>query len=246
MPGELRMLRMRFDVSKLFELGRRRRLPLREVDLGYLLHCEMKELFGAESPEPFSVRDARGRHTTVLAYSSRSKADLEEHARAFADPAVHAACDFGAGGFEEKELPRSWRAGARLGFEVRACPIVRMSSDGPRWRKGAEVDAFVARCWKQEGRPVDRGGVYREWLAREVQRGGGARLLEFEMHAFKRERLLRRDHGAERKSHHTERPDALLRGVLEVADGDAFAALLARGVGRHRAFGFGMLLLRPA
>jgi CRISPR system Cascade subunit CasE len=25
----------------------------------------------------------------------------------------------------------------------------------------------------------------------------------------------------------------------------AFRALLARGVGRHRAFGFGMLLLRP-
>ncbi|MEE8524028.1 MAG: type I-E CRISPR-associated protein Cas6/Cse3/CasE [Thermoanaerobaculia bacterium] len=42
-----------------------------------------------------------------------------------------------------------------------------------------------------------------------------------------------------------ERPDALLTGTLEVTDPDAFATLLARGVGRHRAFGFGMLLLRP-
>jgi CRISPR system Cascade subunit CasE len=37
----------------------------------------------------------------------------------------------------------------------------------------------------------------------------------------------------------------LLRGELTVADPDAFSALLARGVGRHRAFGYGMLLLRP-
>jgi CRISPR system Cascade subunit CasE len=31
-----------------------------------------------------------------------------------------------------------------------------------------------------------------------------------------------------------------------VADPAAFAQLLARGVGRHRAFGLGMLLLRPS
>jgi CRISPR system Cascade subunit CasE len=30
-----------------------------------------------------------------------------------------------------------------------------------------------------------------------------------------------------------------------VVDADKFAALLARGVGRHRAFGYGMLLLSP-
>jgi CRISPR system Cascade subunit CasE len=45
--------------------------------------------------------------------------------------------------------------------------------------------------------------------------------------------------------HESEGPDAVLEGVLEVVDGEAFAALLRRGVGRHRAFGFGMLLLRP-
>lgn len=245
MSGELRMLRMRFDVAKLFELGKRQRLPLRDVDLGYLLHCELKELFGSESPEPFSVGEARGRHATVLAYSQRSRTDLEDHARTFADPAVHAACDFGVGCFEEKELPRVWRSGTRLGFEVRACPVVRMSSDGPRWRKGAEVDAFLARCWKEEGKPVERSSVYHDWLARELERGGAARLMEFELRGFKREQVIRRDHAQKRTSHRAERPDALLAGVLEVADGEAFGALLARGIGRHRSFGFGMLLLRP-
>jgi CRISPR system Cascade subunit CasE len=41
-------------------------------------------------------------------------------------------------------------------------------------------------------------------------------------------------------------PDALLVGQLRVIDPDAFADLIARGVGRHRSFGFGLLMLRPA
>ncbi|WP_439373386.1 type I-E CRISPR-associated protein Cas6/Cse3/CasE [Bradyrhizobium sp. DASA03120] len=32
---------------------------------------------------------------------------------------------------------------------------------------------------------------------------------------------------------------------IEFSDSVAFKALLARGVGRHRAFGYGMLLLKP-
>jgi CRISPR system Cascade subunit CasE len=39
---------------------------------------------------------------------------------------------------------------------------------------------------------------------------------------------------------------ALVTGTLRVGDAEAFRALLARGLGRHRAFGFGMLLLRRA
>ena len=38
---------------------------------------------------------------------------------------------------------------------------------------------------------------------------------------------------------------AVLAGTLTVRDPQAFATLLARGVGRHRAFGYGMLLLSP-
>jgi CRISPR system Cascade subunit CasE len=35
-------------------------------------------------------------------------------------------------------------------------------------------------------------------------------------------------------------------GALEVTEPGTFASSLTRGIGRHRAFGFGMLLLRPA
>jgi CRISPR system Cascade subunit CasE len=42
-----------------------------------------------------------------------------------------------------------------------------------------------------------------------------------------------------------EGPDAVVHGTLTITDPTAFAALLARGVGRHRSYGYGMLLLRP-
>ena len=57
---------------------------------------------------------------------------------------------------------------------------------------------------------------------------------------------LRQTHSGQNRSHRgVERPDALFTGEITVADPEAFCRLLARGVGRHRAFGFGMLLLRP-
>ena len=60
------------------------------------------------------------------------------------------------------------------------------------------------------------------------------------MQLFQRTRAVRK-----RQSRYSEGPDALMRGVLTVTDGQAFAELLARGVGRHRTYGYGMLLLRP-
>ena len=41
-----------------------------------------------------------------------------------------------------------------------------------------------------------------------------------------------------------EGPDAILHGTFAVADEETFAGVLRNGVGRHRAYGYGMLLLR--
>jgi CRISPR system Cascade subunit CasE len=40
-------------------------------------------------------------------------------------------------------------------------------------------------------------------------------------------------------------PDLTVRGQLRIKQPLAFQALLARGLGRHRSFGFGCLLLAP-
>lgn len=263
----LYMLRLRLSTPRLFALGRTKRLPLHQVDLGYLIHCQLFSLFGKDSPVPFSVqewqnKERHGRALTVLAYSSRSQEELREHADTFADPGVHAICDWGS--FCAKRMPSVWPKGKILGFRVKSCPVVRLGRDvlcqkeGEKVKKGAEVDAFLARGWAASGGraldretarrefPISREKVYREWLEEQLARRGGARLLEASLTSFQRERLLRRTQGDERKARPCERPAAIFEGKLEISDSAAFGELLRRGIGRHRAFGFGMLLLQPA
>jgi len=248
MADDLRMIRLRLEAPRLFDLARRRKLPSRVHDPGYVVHCQLKELFGDDAPAPFSVIEGAGRWLTVLAYTKRAAADLVDHARSFADPSAVAACDLST--LVDKVLPVEWPSGKRLGFEVRVCPIVRLSAavqvpGGPTIREGAEVDAFLARCWKTSG-PVEREEVYRDWLAKEIERRGGIKVLSARVKGHTRATVVRRDHASERSAKVSDRPDVTFTGEAEVTDGAAFTALLARGVGRHRAFGFGMLLLRPA
>ena len=242
--GDLWMTRMRLRIDKLYDFGRRRKMPLRDVDPGYLVHCAMGELFGEHSPKPFLVEESRGRHLSVLAYSSKPEELLREHADSFSDPSVHTICNWDQ--FNWKAMPMRWPEGKQLGFQVRCCPVVRTSTEHPKHRKGAEVDVFLSRCRAVgDDVSVDRGEVYAEWLKGELERRGGARLIGASLAGFKRERLTRRTQGMQRKHRSSERPDARMMGEIEVTETEAFRRLLGRGIGRHRAFGFGMLLLKP-
>ena len=77
----------------------------------------------------------------------------------------------------------------------------------------------------------------------QFARRGGAQLHRdrTKLVSFRRTRAVRKRH-----ARYSEGPDVVMRGVLTVTDSDAFSNLLARGIGRHRAYGYGMLLLRPA
>ena len=77
----------------------------------------------------------------------------------------------------------------------------------------------------------------------QLDRIGGARLdvQRTKLVSFQRTRAIRKLH-----ARYSEGPDAVMRGILTITDAEAFFNLLTRGVGRHRAFGYGMLLLRPA
>ena len=90
---------------------------------------------------------------------------------------------------------------------------------------------------------VLRESVYREWLQARFENKGGA-VLDVDsakLVSFRRTRAIRKLH-----SRYSEGPDALMRGELEITDGAKFAEMLAGGIGRHKAYGYGMLLLRPA
>ncbi|HVN89183.1 MAG TPA: type I-E CRISPR-associated protein Cas6/Cse3/CasE [Candidatus Binataceae bacterium] len=241
------MLRAEFDELALSRFAARAGINLSVADGGYILHTALAALFGEAAPRPFAVRDERARQLTLYGYSTEDHRSLSERARALADPLAAATIDFES--FCSKAMPSNWRAGARYRFESRVCPIVRISGRS-RGEQPSETDAFLYRCLREgPAVKVNRQTVYRDWLEKEIGRYGAARLVDRDyvrLTRLQRQRLARRDRSGVRSSLRLcERPDATLSSVLEIVSPEAFGKLLRRGLGRHRAFGFGMLLLRP-
>lgn len=210
-------------------------------DVDHATHCLLVECFGEFAPKPFRLIMPRGGSVGVLyGYGTATAEVLCEQAAVNADP-LQARIVPGAT-IDTKPMPSTWRVGRRLGFEARIRPIARRSTRGGA--AGGERDAFQmeAALHLPGGMQRTREEVYAAWLSRELDRRGGAR-LETEtatLVSFRRTRSTYRSGGRP-----TEGPDAIMRGSLTITDGSAFNDLLARGVGRHRTYGYGMLLLRP-
>lgn len=243
MARTLHMIQMELDLPTTMQRGRKLGLSLRTADVGYLVHCQLAALFGERAPKPFSIREQSGRRISLLGYSAHPASELRELAQSVADPAAYESVRWER--LASKPLPERWEKGARFKFELRTSPIQRLARSNPKGRPGAEVDAFLAHCWREgieDG--ANRSEVYAAWLRNEADRVGGASLLDVELVSFQLERLLRRTQGEARKGQSLTRPVVTFRGLLEVEDSDKFRAMLERGIGRHRAFGLGMLLLR--
>lgn len=238
------MARVPFRGEALFAFAKRRGLKTWELDQGYAAHCALKELFGDDAPQPFALEKPTGAIQPVLGYGPADAARLREGAQLKADPWLwENLVDWE--NLAAKPMPSSWRDGQRVDFTVRATPVLRAGKTHTKVREGAEVDAFLMRCWEREGEPVNREEVYAEWFNGLLARLGGARAETLKVESFQLDRLSRRHHAEDRRKTVKGRPDVTFTGTLAVTDPGAFRALLARGVGRHRAFGFGMLLLRP-
>lgn len=247
MSDGFHMLQLRLENRRLIELGKMLRLPLRHVDTGYLVHCALGELFQEQTPRPFDIEGGAGadRYVRVLAYSSVPLDALHELARGFASPQLYATCDWQ--GSADKPMPTQIPNGMRLGFELRACPVVRLASARKHYREGAELDVFLAECAKvDDDVELDRGEVYLSWLGQQLERSEAADLERAEVTRFSLEKLLRRTGGGARKARPVTRPDVTFEGELTVIDGGRFLEVVRRGVGRHRGFGFGMLKIRRA
>jgi hypothetical protein len=157
------------------------------------------------------------------------------------------------------------RAGSSGGPPVSQCLAGRAASGF----RGAGSSGGAQQGWAREGcLSACRGGYGRHRTNRwqrqhcpahsDIQRlagrsslgvDGAAQIVEAHLDSFRLTRVLRKagsgDNGKRKTTNHAG-PDAVFKGQLQVGDATAFNRLLARGVGRHRAFGFGMLLLRPA
>jgi len=246
----LYLIRLVLDRRVLARLAARHQLP-HATDEGYLLHAGLSELF-ATSSEAAEVP----LHNFAVDDTHASTAQQPESLFVLAYANVDARALEAAMGPSRSELLRLCKStemplfepGQRLGFRTQVCPVVRTRTPGERPlgtdRRGKvkprEMDAFVhATLNVSRETRVDREAVYVDWLRAQLTSRGGAELGDARLATFRRETMRRR------KSPTMERPIAVMEGTLSITDPAAFRTLLARGIGRHRAFGFGMLLLRP-
>ncbi len=206
-------------------------------DPGYAVHIWLGTAFGQNAPKPFRVMDKKGKPARVLAYSRQDAKRLREYMAEFSTPFAHEVCP--DQDMVSKPMPQNWRAKRVLRFETLCCPVVRKNS--------REKDAFLAALDRPDSneRQPKRPAVYLAWL--EKQMAPAAKLLEARLDGFRLQPLLRRGRGrgSSRAYHTIIRPTCLFSGSLGIEEPELFQKLLIRGLGRHRAFGFGMLLLRP-
>jgi CRISPR system Cascade subunit CasE len=237
----LSLLRLRPDREALSRWAAERRFPGSKADLGYVWHSLLKATLGEFAPQPFVDRIGVD-SDELLGYSAAAPDVLLRLAK----DESHDSSAVAAIRLENivaNDLPVSWSAGRFLSFEVRARPVVRSRSN-PRSGNTDEIDVAPHRAAREPG--VTREQAYVDWLAAQVSRDGAAVLEIARLHAFSRTRVVRRiGDGNDRRWISVEGPDAWMRGRLRVIDSDAFNALLRRGIGRHRAFGFGCLLIAP-
>ena len=229
-------------------------------DAGFALHVLLTGMFGPRALQPFRLfAPERRRFGSLYAYTQADARSLLRTAEAVATPDCLAALDLTK--LRSKAMPEAFEPGQRLGFDIRIRPVKRLrhstkdSQSGEVVSPGAEWDAFRVAAirrfphgWKTKpgDAPHDehsirgrRSEVYCDWLA---ERFGNAATLEpgnCRLAAFQRSRVVRGN------GRGPEGPDATLHGTLTVGDADGFHRLLRTGIGRHRAYGYGMLLLRP-
>lgn len=251
-PAQLHLLDMRFDLPGLWRAVRHDGRPFADADLGYAVHAALFAAFGPErAPKPFALQPMLpgARQLRVLGYAAHSAADLlAATPRAMADRAlVH---------LDSKPLPEPshWREGQRLQFTVRARPTVRghkVSPDGKE--RDLELDAYQAEVTHAGTHNAkSREDVYIAWMGKQLVNLGGAVLAQCRLDGWQLAPVYRKgapvvgSQQARRGTRLMTLPEAEFSGELTIRDGLSFHALLSRGIGRHRAFGHGMLLIRSA
>ena len=235
--------------------GRRRLMRQGIFDEGYALHALLSSVFGKGVLQPFrTFRPSRSEGATLYAYS-----DLEDGAlRALAEAAAPPDCltVIEVAGLRTKPMPARFAVGQRLGFDIRVRPVRRLARDIPDSqsarviRKGSEIDAFRLELlrrspdgWKEgngaSSDGISRAEVYAHWLAERLTGAAEVDLRSCRLASFRRHRVIRGD------GQGPEGPDSVVHGECVVEDPARFSAQLAKGVGRHRAYGYGMLIVRP-
>ena len=229
--SEFHMVQLALDGRRLAKWAHDRRLG--GEDVGYAVHAIMCDAFGGLRLQPFSAEEKMGR-VKVLGYGSAPASEMERAMADTAEPETMAVIM----SVSSKVMPTEWTAGRRYRFRVRVAPTRQGHREDGRRREG---DALSF-----EAPGADREETYRAWLASRL--GEAAEIEHAAMTSFSVLRATRRSEvgGGKRPATAVGLPDAVFEGNLRVKEPAAFARLLGHGIGRHRSFGFGALMVRAA
>ena len=220
----------------------------------HAVHAAFRRLFGVESePLTFHLHPSRDYRTGIEAWSALPLALLERLADMPGEPAARQPQPFLFAHSREAPLILP-PAGERQAFALRCAPLVTSRARDGDGRRGttSEADAFaaqrrelLARAEAEEMPALDRQALlhaaraacYRQWLAARLP---GCRLLALTLESFAVATVLRGPAGARRS---WRLPVADLSGIILVEDQAALRRQAIGGIGRHKAYGLGMLRL---
>ncbi len=144
-------------------------------------------------------------------------------------------------------MPTEWAEGQALGFEVRVRPVCRTRkySSQQSGKTIREYDAFTMEAvsaTEDQPNTLPRHEVYTAWLAQQMEQIANLTLHQDQtaLICYQSTRSFRK-----RNTRPVSGPDAVLRGTLSIGNPEEIPRILDRGIGRHRAYGYGMLLLKP-
>ena len=201
------------------------------VDQDTGMHHLLGSTFGAMAPKTFRMIGPRDdRMAKLYGYTETDAEELRAMSEATADPLQGMIIDTSA--MMSKPMPREWKTGMTFGFDLRARPVRRVKTDNNR-----EIESDIYRRGENA---MGREETYATWLRGQMCRQEAASLLSVCVKHHRNTGATRKKEGGR-----VYGPEVIFQGTLAVGNPEAFGAMLARGIGRHKAYGYGMLLLKP-
>ena len=234
-------------------LGQRDLIRRGQIDLGFGLHIYLSSIFGPKAIQPFRLfANERRRNGSLYGYTEFDSDVLRERWEEFAPPDCLEVVSIKS--LRSKIMPTQFEIGRTVGFDIRIRPVRRIRQElvdhthGLSYAPYSELDAYIqhrlrreqsgkAKLEETDTRDTTRDEVYRVWLDERL--GEAAKLRDFRLTEFQRTRVNRG------RGRLVEGPDVTAVGTLEVQDETAFEKVISNGVGRHKSYGYGMMLLRP-
>lgn len=220
----MNLIQIDVSIPKLFKAAQ---VGLKQVDTDYLIHSFLEETFGPRMVKPFCVPPEMQRindQIRIVGYSDSTSEQLTEFAKEVAPVGFFNAI---VGDVQHKPMPADWKLGAAYLLTARMAPVTR-SSRGDKTLLPIAGDDTLER-WVAE--------KFEKTMA--VQVVGLPKLLSLKNTTSYRSCAT---------GSHTmiPVPDMWVQMSVRVANSEMFTSLIRQGVGRHRSFGFGMVLVSKA